>query len=229
MVRSAVAGVSLFVSPAEPPLLRTLGTVSSEPERLGADFLFTCPHGLVGVQRKEVRDLVASIRDDRICRELGQAENLHRLVLLIEGDFEFQPNGDSATVPGFRREQYDGLLLSFQEEGVYVVFSSDITETPAVLARIQSWFQKARHGSLRTRPRGDYPWGDPRNRAYAVHVLQGFDPLGPVTAGAIHDQFGTIPLAWTVSREELLSVPGIGKGRADALLGSLDGDGKVGA
>lgn len=211
----------LLVSPAEPKVLYPLGEVSSLPESYGADFLFACSHGLVGIQRKEVRDLIASVRGDRIARELGQSTALHKMVLLIEGDWDWAANGQSMRVDGFNRAQYDGLLLSFQEAGWWVVFSESIVETPAVLARVQSWFAKEHHGSLAQRPKSGAPWGNARNRDWAVHLWQSFDGIGVTVAGALYDALG-VPLEWTVSEAELLAVPGIGKVRARALLDALD-------
>lgn len=216
----------LLVSPAEPKVLHSLGAVSSLPETYGGDFLFACPHGLVAIQRKEVRDLIASIRGDRIARELGQSAALHQMVLLIEGDWGWNAAGMSTWVDGFSRAQYDGLLLSFQEAGWWVVFSSRIAETPAVLARVQSWFAKEHHGSLTQRPKSGAPWGNAGNKAWACHLWQSFEGIGATVAGALYDALG-VPLRWTVTEAELLAVPGIGKVRAKALLAALDTGGIV--
>jgi len=107
----------IFVSPAEPSAIRTHFEVSSVCEQHGADFMFSSPHGMIGVQRKEVRDLVASIRDDRIAREIGQSRQLAQLVLIVEGDWKWKRNNESGRVDGFTRQQFDGLMLSFQSHG----------------------------------------------------------------------------------------------------------------
>jgi ERCC4-type nuclease len=211
----------LLIAPTEPTLLRNLGTTSPLPEVYGTDFLFPSPHGFVGIQRKEVKDLVASIRGDRIARELGQSSDLYRTVLLIEGDWEWNRDGVSRRVEGFNRAQYDGLCLSFQDAGWYILASRTLHETAEMLGRIQTWFQKADHNSLRTRPKSNGMWGTARNRDFGIHVLQGFDGLGIGNAGKVYDHFGTIPLYWTVTEKELLAVPGIGKVRARKLLDAL--------
>lgn len=216
----------LLVSPAEPKVLRDLGEVSSLPESYGADFLFASPQGLIGTQRKEVRDLIASTRGDRVARELGQSTALHQMVLLIEGDWGWNAAGMSTWVDGFSRAQYDGLLLSFQEAGWWVLHSASIRETPAVLARIEAWFQKEHHGSLSQRPKSGAPWGNSRNRDWSVHFLQGFDGIGVQVARELYDTFG-VPMSWNVTEADLLTVKGIGKLRAKALLAALDTGGIV--
>lgn len=217
----------LLVSPAEPPALRKLGTVSATPETVGADFLFPTQHGLVGVQRKEVRDLVASVHGDRIARELGQSTDLYRMVLLVEGDWEWQPSGDSRVCPGFSRAQYDGLMLSFQEIGWYVMTSVDLADTMQVLGRIQRWFEKADHTSLRQRPKSRAPWGSHLNREWGMFWWQSFDGIGVGMAGVLYDHVG-VPACWTVSEAELLAIAGVGKRRAKKILDALDRGEKVG-
>lgn len=216
----------LLVSPAEPKLLRDLGETSTLCEERGVDFLLTSPAGLIGVQRKEIRDLVASIRDDRICRELGQSKDLTQTVLLVEGDWRWQPSGQSLRVEGFTRPQLDGLLLSFQANGWWVLTSESLQETCEVLARMKNWFSRGDHLSLLTRPKSRAPWGTHRNREWGVYVWQGFEGIGVTTAGALYDAVG-LPLRWTVTEKELLKVPGVGKGRAKKLLAALDSDGTI--
>ena len=211
----------LLVSPAEPRELYALGEVSSLPETYGVDFLWTTPNGLAGAQRKEVRDLVASIRDDRICRELGQSKALVQAVLLIEGDWRWDRNGMSRRVDGFTRAQYDGLLLSFQAQGWWVLHSESLAETAEVLARMKSWFSKGEHLSLLQRPKSRAPWGTSRNEEWCVHAWQTFEGIGVGMARVLTQHLG-FPVQWTVSEAELLAVPGIGKGRAAKLLAALD-------
>jgi ERCC4-type nuclease len=211
----------ILVSPAEPPAIRKHFEVSSLCEQYGADFLFTSPAGMVGVQRKEVRDLVASIRDDRIARELGQSRPLAKMVLVVEGDWKWGRDGGSKRVEGFTRPQFDGLMLSFQHHGWWVLHTLSMADTVRTLRRAVSWFGKENHDSLVARPKPSSPWGSGNNRDWAAHLLQSFDGLGVRTAHAIYDHFGKAPLAWTVTERQLLDVPGVGKQRARTLILSL--------
>lgn len=214
--------MTILVSPAEPPNLRTIGETSGLPEQYGADFLITTSSGFVGIQRKEVRDLVASIRGDRIARELGQSSTLVRSVLVIEGDWQWATSGESRAVPGFLRAQYDGFCLSIQHHGWWTLTSDSMAGTARLVRQVESWFQKGSHQSLQQRPNHRGVWGTVTNRDFAIHLLQSFDGIGVEQAGRIWDHFHGVPLAWTVDKDAMMEVPGIGKGRAGKLWDALE-------
>lgn len=214
--------MTILVSPAEPSNLRQIGETSGLPEQYGADFLITTSEGFVGVQRKEVRDLVASIRGDRIARELGQSSALVRTVLVVEGDWGWTRSGDSRIVPGFLRAQYDGFCLSIQNHGWWILTTDSMAGTATLIRQVQNWFQKGSHNSLAGRPNHRGLWGTASNRDWAVHLLQSFDGIGVEQAGRIWDHFEGVPLAWTVDKDAMMGVPGIGKGRAEKLMGALE-------
>lgn len=213
--------MTVLCSPAEPAEIRAQFTVSGLCETLGADFLLASPAGWIGIQRKEVRDLVASVRGDRICRELGQGADLAQMVLIVEGDWRWQANGQSLVVDGFTRAQYDGLMLAFQHEQWWVLHTPTIHETITTVQRAANWFAKEHHHSLRQRPNHRGVWGTHTNRDWAIHLLQSFDGVGVELAGRIYDQLG-VPLAWTVTEKDLLAVPGVGKKKAATILRALD-------
>lgn len=212
----------VLCSPAEPSAIRTHFEVSSTCEQMGADFLFSSPHGMIGIQRKEVRDLVASIRDDRIARELGQSRQLAQMVLIVEGDWKWRRSGESGRMEGFTRPQFDGLMLSFQQHGWWVLHTATMADTVRTIHRCVSWFAKDTHDSLLTRPKPKAVWGTADNRDWAIHLLQSFDGLGVKSAAAIYDHFGRVPLTWTAGEKDFLEVPGVGKQRARTLILSLE-------
>jgi ERCC4-type nuclease len=216
--------MTILVSPAEPAALRKIGPTSPLPETLGADFLIVTEHGFVGVQRKEVRDLVASIRGDRIARELGQSGGLLRMVLIVEGDWAWDRIGSSRTVPGLLKAQYDGFCLSIQSHGWWVLTSETMTDTARLIGQVDSWWQKPNHGSLYQRPKSRALWGTHRNREWGVHLLQSFDGIGVDLAGRIYDHFDGVPLRLTCTMADLMVIPGVGKGRAARIMAALDTD-----
>lgn len=183
------------------------------------DFLVVNAEGaFVGIQRKRVDDLVASIRGDRIARELGQAEGLACAVLVIEGDWKWDTLGRSRRVRGWTRAQLDGVLLSFQvEHGWKVMHTTGIGDTAQLLKRMETWFAKATHSSLSRRPKPAKVWGQDGHRASQIHALQSIDGIGPSNAAAILDTIG-FPLALSATREELLAVPGLGPTRVARMM-----------
>ena len=227
----------ILVSPAEPKIFHSLGTVSSLAETHGSDFLIATPKGFVGVQRKAVLDFIASFLNGRLQEELMRMGGLPRRVLLIEGtplwDFDgtiqavsndSSVKSRSVTQSRFRRETWWGVMLTVQESGVFVMETKSLHETGQFLTRLDAWAQKEKHLSLVARPGPEGTMGGVgrvTRRAWLVHLLQSFRGIGPEAAGAIVDHFDGVPLRWTVDEKELCQVPGIGKVRAKLLLEAL--------
>lgn len=213
----------MLCSPAEPKDFLVLGDYSSLPETYGADFLAFPLGKTVGIQRKECSDLIASIRgSDRLAREMAQMKELDRAVLIIEGNWKWGLDGASTRrgCEGFLRSQLDGIVLSAQVNGILVLHSASIANTIEMLPRVEAFFTKETHLSLFRRPKARGLWGTHYDKDWSVHFLQGFEGMGTGNAGALYDALG-LPLAWTVTEKDLLSVKGLGKGRVGKLWRAL--------
>ena len=202
----------MLVSPAEPAHLREIGESSPLPENLGADFI---PHApvLCGVQRKTVEDLVASVADGRLARELDQLEQLPLSILLVEGPHWtasaglFTPNPTS-----WDRKRWWGLQSTVLWKGIAWVEVMP-RETIPWLRHLETWLCKEDHQGL-ARPSWDGQ-GD-----FGVHLLQSFPGIGPATARAIIKHCG-VPFRLTVTEEELAAIPGVGQRRARTIVGAM--------
>lgn len=221
----------MLVSPAEPRPFYALGKVSSLPEKYGADFLITsADYGLVGVQRKEINDFVASARDGRLAREAVQLQHCGVGVILIEGDLRWTDSGMLLVNTEWTRQQHLGTIWSLASRGYWMMSTSDAGETFSWLSSFASWLAKTagQHSSLRSRPSPPKnEWGGRGSKEWALWVLQGFDGVGSKMAEAIYDHFGGLPLEWASGRmlldeEDLMQVKGVGKGRAKALMKALE-------
>lgn len=214
----------MLVSPAEPLLLRKLGTVSSLPEKHGADFLFMSPIGLIGVQRKEVKDFVSSCFDGRLAKELDQLKQVDVAALILEGELRWSGSG---TLMGrwsksYTKQLHLSLLFSAMRTGIWVVGTSNLTDTSECLLCLEQWLGKEEHKGLSRPkpPRGE--WGKTANRDWCVWLLQGFEGIGKQTATNIVDYFDGLPMTWTVDVKALQQVEGVGKVRAQRLVEALD-------
>lgn len=187
------------------------------PEKYGADVLLATKAGLVGVQRKEVRDLVNSSRDGRLAKELVQLQGCSVGVVIVEGDWQWTVSGGALRVPGFSMAQYNGLMFSLNSRNLWMLSSRSITTTIELLSQLNVWMDKADHTSLTRRPNPQNSWGKPESKDWGMWLLQSFEGIGPKQAAAIWDYFGGLPLAWTCSVDELLEVKGIGEKRAESL------------
>lgn len=213
----------MFVAPSEPKSLQGLGTYSALPEQFGVDFLIPCPVGMVGVQRKEIHDLIASRGDGRLARELAQMKQLDIAILLVEGRLKWTSDGVLLTSRSkWTRAEHHGMLFSIQSTGIWVNCCADLMDSKEYLTLLEKWFLKATHKGINTRPKPATLWGSRDDRDWAIHAIQSVDGVGPEVAGRIFDKFG-LPFECKVTVAELMTVPGIGKGRAEKIVRAFNG------
>lgn len=210
----------MLVAPSEPPALRKIGTVSMAPERYGCDLLFASRGRWFGVQRKEFKDLLASMRDGRIAQQMGMMEGLEQSMVVIEGMGSVRWGSDGELLDDYARvtrDQIRGLLWSVRDRGVWVDQTDGLADTIQMVQAFEQWCKKPAHKSLSTRPGPVNTWGKVGNRDWEMHLLQGLPGVGVELAGRVLDQVG-MPLGWRVTREELLGVEGLGKGKVDKMM-----------
>jgi ERCC4-type nuclease len=199
------------------------------PEKHGVDYLWNAHGGWAGVQRKELNDLLASVRDGRLTRELAMMGALTFKWLVVEGSIKFTGEGHLIQSRGrgrgqtWTRDQWEGLLASVQARGCWVTYTSSVADTGRVLEILQRWTRKPKHSTLDGRPGPMSMWGKPGSREWAIHLLQGFEGIGPELAGRIFDACGGVPMRWSVDAKTLRAIDGLGPKKVAALIGALNG------
>lgn len=218
----------IWVAPTEPPALKAIATrVSLLPERFGVDVFAIPPttRRYFGIQRKDTRDLIASITDGRLAKEVTQMARLPVAILVIEGRFKWTSDGHlaDAYASRFTRTQLRRYLAGIHAAGIWVDRTDTLTDTIDAVHDYMGYFDKSQHLSLHRRPgpEGSGIWGKPSSRDWQLHLLQGFEGVGPTTAAAILDEFGGVPLQWSVTKKKLAGVKGVGKKRVEMLWGAL--------
>ena len=208
----------IHVSPTEPEALKALGEVSGIAESYGMDFIID-PY-LVGVQRKTVTDLCASMTDGRLYNQLRKADKLTAKVLILEGYPIYTTDDILVDNPAFTRKQIEGQIRSLQFIGGYILRQTDnMADTARELKALDLWVN-AEHHSLFSRPgkQAKNEWG--QKVSDQEHLLMGLPGCGYKKARAILDAVG-MPLAW---REvDLTDVPGIGEKTAEKWKEIVDG------
>lgn len=215
----------MLVSPAEPPKLREGRKVSSLCEQRGADFLFIAHGQWVGVQRKEIKDLLASIQDGRLQKELAQLQECEHRILIVEGQVRWTTEGEMLTDGYGRpwtRKQWRAVLWGVRSKGIWVEFTDSIADTIDCLNNLERWFTKDRHSSLERRPGPVSLWGRPSNEDYQRHLVMGLPGVGPELADRMVRTFNGVPFGWRITEAELLKVDGIGKKKAKAIWECLE-------
>ena len=210
----------MLISPAEPPALRKIGTVNAIPETYGADVL--CMRGTkrLGIQRKEVKDFLASVDDNRLTKELMQMKALDQAVLLVEGEWTYGNDGKLQNQWGraWTRTQINGLLFGILSRGVWLITSTNLSHTIDTCRDLEAWWKKDDHKAFSSRTGPVNVWGTKMDRDFGTWVLQSFPGIGPQLAERIYDACDGVPLTLSVSKEELMKVEGMGKKKVEALM-----------
>ena len=212
----------IYVAPTEPAALKAIGKVSSLPERVGADVLFFAKGHKHAIQRKEIRDLLASVADGRLAKELAQmrAGVGGSRLLIVEGRTQWSMDGKLLNNP-FGQEwtlrQWCGLLWSVHEAECEVMQTQDLSGTVDACRWFVDWNARE-HRSLKMRPGlGKGMWGtNPSDREWVEWMLQSVPGVSSVLAKRIREKVGN-PLTLKVTREELLAVEGMGPKKVAAL------------
>jgi len=220
----------VLVSPSEPGQLREVLAAVSSPlcEEKGADILAHTRKGLLGLQRKQIPcDLLASLEDGRLARELPLiARGVDFPILLLEGTF-FYDADDRLRVNGrptrYTRIAIKRLLRSvFCSHGIYVEFSADLSETPAVVEELIDYFGHD-HMSLLARPKAQGLWGRPTPNDQLRYFYQGIPGVGVVLAQTLVGVFPSPADLLSASLADLKATPGIGRQRAGQVFRFIHG------
>lgn len=216
---------SYIISSTEPEfIVKGLGgNTSTVPERYGADVIWIEPKigGMVGVQRKEFNDLLSSLADGRLAKELAQLQQCKLAILIIEGKMRWSADGRVLIHRYFKvlRSQFRSQIRSIQMRGIVVEFSDSMEDTVNLVEEIAAWASKERHDSLDRRPKAaNNNWGSSSSESWLQFFLQGIPGVGPKMALDIIKYFGgTLPLTWTVKPDEFLKIKGVGKKTLESL------------
>jgi ERCC4-type nuclease len=198
----------MLISPTERPPFPSLGTVSSVPEKFGVDFLMYSPvFGTVGVQRKEINDLVASLSDGRVSREIIDMKGLDVGIWLIEGTPMWSGEGQlmSARVE-FTKTSFAGVMLSLMSQGYWTVTTISTQESMSWLSTCEKWMAKTSHKGFTSRPN---PPSTSNLTDQRIWVLQGFKGLGHDRARDIVGHYRGLPFRFR-DGVDLRQVAGIG-------------------
>lgn len=215
--------MTLHVAPTEPVELKGLGKVGSLAETFGADIAWSSGNRLFGIQRKTGSDLVSSIYNGRLNHELEKMDKLTVGVLLVEENWRWTRDGEWADLwsgsQQWNKTQMWAYMASVQAMGFWAVQVAELAETVDYIQTLYQWSMKEKHTALHHAP--IIPKAD-RN-AWVLSVL--CPGIGPEMSKRLMEaNGGKLPLALTMSEEELMTVKGWGPKRVAQLMKAL-GDG----
>lgn len=218
----------MIIAPTEPPALRAIGDVNMTPEKYGCDIFIIARGQLIGIQRKEISDLFASVEDGRLKVQMDMMGPLHASYVIIEGSPRFTTDGKLMGKRYGRqwtRDAYTSVLISIQNRGVKVLHSANLEDTIRLCKLVEQWHGKDTHSLIDgARAGASKLFGvAPTHKEFASHMLQGIPGVGPKVAGAIYTMFG-LPLQLTLTEAELQQVPGVGPKLAKKIHRAINGD-----
>jgi len=186
-----------------PESLSALDNVTLQIERLElADYVLS---RRVAVERKSATDLVASILDKRLFAQVERLRAAYeRVIYLIEGESLYRVGH---VHPNAIRGALSFLVIL---SGVSLIRSEGPQDSALLLATMARHEQHGLGYELSSHPKRRSTSPQLQMR-YLVEDLPG---IGPKTARALLERFGTLRGLFTASEEELRQVPGIGPKRA---------------
>jgi DNA excision repair protein ERCC-4 len=191
--------------------VRRSGWFDVRMDRLAAgDYLV---NGEALVERKTVRDFIASLLDGRLFPQVARlAQSPYRSLLLIEGP-------TSPSLPDVHPHSVEGALVSIATMWrIPVLHSSDPEQSARMLRFVAEQVRGPRERVLRRFDRKPK-----RLASRRLFLLQGLPGVGPALAQRLLTHFGSIERIVTVDGATLAEVGGIGAQRA-AHIRELVGD-----
>jgi ERCC4-type nuclease len=160
-------------------------------------------------ERKTLNDFALSIIDGRLFNQaIRLVSSKYNSVLILEG------TGKELTETGIRREAIQGALITVSIVlGIPVLRSKSPSESAHLILytarQVKSFARGAvqRHGG---RPKKG-------KRKKQLYILQGLPGVGSERAKRLLDAFGSVEAVITATREELISVEGIGANIAEKI------------
>jgi len=159
-------------------------------------------------ERKTLRDFAVSIVDGRLFKQMpALTKSKFRSVLILEG------SGKDAMASGVRREALQGALITISLIlGVPIIRSMAPEETARLIVYAARQLQSVEKAGC---PRPGYrPKG---KKGRQLYILQGLPGVGHERALRLLEKFGSVEAIMSASREDLLTVEGVGAKTADRI------------
>ncbi len=176
-----------------------------------------CGDYLVGdncvVERKAAVDFFASILDGRFISQAKlMSESFGRCIYIIEGNLHKTPHNFT------KAAMYGALSFLSVLEGISIIPSASIEETAALVATM------ARHAQQGLGYVPALRVSKPKEKETSkLYVIEGLPGIGGKRAKDVLAYFGSVAKVFSASREEWLTMPGMGKSTVDKIFTVIHG------
>lgn len=180
------------------------------------DYVVTGNDDGIIIERKEWTDLVSSVRSGKIYQQLRMCreQDDYRVILLIEGKRANAVKYANSNPKELRR--FLSSIVATMPE-INLIFTKNHKETVKFVRDLDDWLSKEGEQKHAIRETEKVP----ANRRPEYLVL-GLPNVGPKTADALLNEFGTALDVFTASEEELQEVDGIGPKTAHQIRSALE-------
>lgn len=178
---------------------------------------------VVRIERKSTAGDLFSSSNQRLQEQcLRLIDNADFPILLLDGPLSLGKGGyfkQGRFVTGWKFSSIAHILLTLQQRGLLIVHCPSSRYTPQEVIDLYHYFQKSDHTSLLntilkpfpTTPKGLSP------REQKMRILMAFPSIGAELAGRLIDIYGSPEAVINAPLDGLASIPGMGKGRANAI------------
>jgi len=124
----------------------------------------------------------------------------------------------------FTRSHIRGMIFDIElVKGITIDWTDNIDDTVAYIKGMIDFVSREKHLGLYSRPAVKGAWYVPTANEVQLWLLQGFQGIGPQLAENIISHLGRMPIGWNCTLDELKSVPGVSKKRAEEIWKVLGG------
>jgi len=163
---------------------------------------FICSARLA-VERKTRSDFEQSIIDGRLFSQLPDlVSNYQRVVIIVEGEEEEERINRNALLGA-----YGSIIADY---GASLIFTEDIDESADIIFNLAKHEQVAKKQPMRIYAKRRTLTPSQQARA----IIESLPMIGPKSAKALLNHFGTVKEIMQASERDIASVPGVGKKRA---------------
>ena len=216
--------MSVIITTNEPMMIKKLFLDRVETP-MNFDMLLYTRKGKLPIERKKAPgDLLASVTDGRLGREIqAMRQESQFYVVLLHGVIRYHRDGTVVMYGnkgrGWTKKGVRNLLRSLQlVEGCFIEQADNDRELVKVVDELQTYFDNwDKHLSLKTRPNLQTNWLIPNRMEKVIYFYSGLPGISAIRAKALAERFVSPLDLYKASIEDIMSLSGIGKGIANAI------------
>ena len=208
---------SIVITTNEPREIKNLFGEQALESPMGFDMLLYTSKTPLPIERKKVPgDLLASVTDGRLAREISAMREVSQFfVVLLHGTIIYRKD-DSVYMYGNKGRNWTkkgvrNLLRTLQfVEGAYIEYASTDEELVQVVNELQEYFDRQYHLSFRLRPSFQTNWIMPTRQEKVIYFFQGLPGISAIRAKSLSEKFPSPLNLYQASVDDITQISGLG-------------------